>query len=256
MDKNQRKKIFQELAQKQEEKLIAEMPISGDAFKKLIEELECQLDDYPCDHSLTLTEKLLRNHPQKEAIIQWFQNHGGYCDCEVLLNVTEAYQCILEEDKPQESPLNQISTEKLNRFITTAGLAMDPIPKPWTVFACSNAEEKWHQFYFGKKSLWSLNIAFFEKPIPLDSDESFIAQWEEISSLKGDFHVQRDSILLGQHLVERVVVKTLQWSPVIIWIFDRQNPAWFFLAKTETPRLASDLIELQNFLKKFSYTKT
>jgi hypothetical protein len=114
----------QELAQKQSEKLTAEMPISADEFKTLITDLERQLDHRPCDHSLTMTETFLVNHPKKEAITLWLQQHGGYCDCEVLSNVVEDYLFVLEpkEDKPRENPINQMSSEKLQHLNTKAGL--------------------------------------------------------------------------------------------------------------------------------------
>lgn len=40
-----------------------------------------------CDHTLRRTEAFLSTTDcNKEAAIEWLKDHGGHCDCEVLLN--------------------------------------------------------------------------------------------------------------------------------------------------------------------------
>ena len=41
-----------------------------------------------CDGTLRLTEMFIEdNGLDKTATIEWLQDHGGFCDCEVLLNI-------------------------------------------------------------------------------------------------------------------------------------------------------------------------
>ena len=41
-----------------------------------------------CDGTLRLTEEFIdKNGLDKESTIEWLQDHGGFCDCEVLLNI-------------------------------------------------------------------------------------------------------------------------------------------------------------------------
>lgn len=41
-----------------------------------------------CDGTLHLTEEFIdENGLDKESTIEWLQDHGGFCDCEVLLNI-------------------------------------------------------------------------------------------------------------------------------------------------------------------------
>lgn len=41
-----------------------------------------------CDGTLRLTEEFIdENGLDKESTIEWLQDHGGFCDCEVLLNI-------------------------------------------------------------------------------------------------------------------------------------------------------------------------
>lgn len=40
-----------------------------------------------CDNQLTLTTKFFENDPDKDKKIKYIKEHGGYCDCEVIMNV-------------------------------------------------------------------------------------------------------------------------------------------------------------------------
>ncbi len=47
------------------------------------------LEARKCDNHLTISRELLADMGRfdVEASIEWLQNHGGFCDCEVLMNV-------------------------------------------------------------------------------------------------------------------------------------------------------------------------
>lgn len=66
-----------------EQPVADEGPLSEDELLGLCE----ALDGVECDGTLRVTRGYLREHEiSDDAAIQWLQEHGGYCDCEMLLN--------------------------------------------------------------------------------------------------------------------------------------------------------------------------
>ncbi|MBA3313136.1 MAG: DUF2695 domain-containing protein [Planctomycetaceae bacterium] len=46
----------------------------------------------PCDHSHRLTTEYLRDRAlPTEPTLGWLKANGGYCDCEVMFNVTDKW---------------------------------------------------------------------------------------------------------------------------------------------------------------------
>ena len=68
--------------------------MSEDKFIQLFELLDAQLHAYGCGHSLKLTEQILLNLSVKDIpnIVTWLKDQGGYCDCEVMLNVEQKFE--------------------------------------------------------------------------------------------------------------------------------------------------------------------
>lgn len=66
-------------------------PIDDRILKGLFEYLYKELGIKGCKHDLTLTIAYLKDHGVKDIdnAISWLQSKGGYCDCEVLMNVVE-----------------------------------------------------------------------------------------------------------------------------------------------------------------------
>lgn len=57
-------------------------------FHKLVIFLEENEVMRYCDGTLRLTEEFIdENGLDRESTIEWLQDHGGFCDCEVLLNI-------------------------------------------------------------------------------------------------------------------------------------------------------------------------
>lgn len=66
----------------------AASPLTRVALAHLFELLERELGRHACDGTLRVTAKWLSDHDCDVASAQrWLQRRGGYCDCEVLLNV-------------------------------------------------------------------------------------------------------------------------------------------------------------------------
>ena len=71
------------------------IPIPKQDLKELFDFLDREARY--CDHTLKKTTKFLRakGHPL-EQVIPWLQEHGGYCDCEVMFNVFTKFGEIVE----------------------------------------------------------------------------------------------------------------------------------------------------------------
>ncbi|KAF0806080.1 hypothetical protein A6D6_01898 [Alcanivorax xiamenensis] len=87
MDQAAKKRLKAEFKAKRRAALCASLPMPLARLKALFSFLD-RLDAPPCDHSLTQTRVFL--HQQglaPELVVPWLNEHGGYCDCEVLANV-------------------------------------------------------------------------------------------------------------------------------------------------------------------------
>ena len=92
MDSKEYKKALKKKFKKEEENtLLDSIPISLDDLQNLFMYLN-NLDNFNCDHSHHHTIEFLNsNNLDVFNIIGWLEQNGGYCDCEVLINVYSAY---------------------------------------------------------------------------------------------------------------------------------------------------------------------
>jgi Protein of unknown function (DUF2695) len=68
--------------------LIADMPIAPGLLHKLLDHLDAHLQS--CDHTPKLTTDFLHAEKlDKDKVLPWLAEQGGYCDCEVLANLTD-----------------------------------------------------------------------------------------------------------------------------------------------------------------------
>tara|TARA_B100000614_G_C14255607_1_gene372774 strand:- start:97 stop:420 length:324 start_codon:yes stop_codon:yes gene_type:complete len=99
--KAERKAILREIQRKEEEKAFAEKPIQNADLKALFDHLEEALSGEEngkmivlCDHTLNKSRAFLETRGAKnlEEICEWFGEYGGFCDCEVIYNVTDYWE--------------------------------------------------------------------------------------------------------------------------------------------------------------------
>ncbi|RYZ18645.1 MAG: DUF2695 domain-containing protein [Chitinophagaceae bacterium] len=90
-EKERRKQILDELTKKQQKEFNDSLPLSREKFQQLLDFLDAELDD--CDDTLKFTKEFLSQEkvPNVEDVIKWLEEHGGYCDCEVLANIEEHF---------------------------------------------------------------------------------------------------------------------------------------------------------------------
>jgi hypothetical protein len=90
LNQNQLKKDFK---QNQKAAFIAGLPMEPNKFAALFDFLDESLEAEPCDHTLRLTTQYLQTHNlPADDVIEWLNDNGGYCDCEVLSNVEEKFE--------------------------------------------------------------------------------------------------------------------------------------------------------------------
>lgn len=91
-ERDRRKKMVHHVQHNERAEAEGKMPIPKDVLKALFDWLDGKPAD-GCDHTLRFTKEFLeaRRLPP-EPIIRWLGQYSGYCDCEVLANVEEAWQ--------------------------------------------------------------------------------------------------------------------------------------------------------------------
>jgi len=71
----------------------AAFPLSREMLEQFFDAVDSALEQSGCDHTLRFTEQWLSdNVPDREPMITWLKNHGGFCDCEVLANACDHWE--------------------------------------------------------------------------------------------------------------------------------------------------------------------
>jgi len=90
-DKEYKKGLKKKFKNIEENALLNSIPISLDHLQNLFIYLN-NLKDFNCDHTHKHTIVFLTsNNLDLYKIIDWLEENGGYCDCEVLINVYSVY---------------------------------------------------------------------------------------------------------------------------------------------------------------------
>lgn len=90
MDKRRKKELLKNFKNDEKSEFRESIPFSIEIFKELFNYIDTELGSYGCDDTLKYTKKFLENNnlPWKK-IIEWLEENGGYCDCEVLANIED-----------------------------------------------------------------------------------------------------------------------------------------------------------------------
>ena len=92
MRKDEKRELLAEYKRKQKESFLASLPMPTELFRELFDHLDEQLSEVDCQHDLRLTEAFLQERSCcTEAIVEWLQDNGGGCDCEVLTSIEEQF---------------------------------------------------------------------------------------------------------------------------------------------------------------------
>jgi hypothetical protein len=96
-ERRRRRAILHELKDKERSQFISSVPMPAAAVRELFDYLE--RGDDPCDNTLNQTLGFLKERGfQAERIVPWLEEHGGFCDCEVLANVEDVWNQMAEKE--------------------------------------------------------------------------------------------------------------------------------------------------------------
>jgi hypothetical protein len=90
MDKERKKAMKRQWRQGQRAQARVGLPLPFDDLKAMFDMLDAELSRQGCDRTRRLTQLWLgsRGH-DAESVLSWLDQHGGFCDCEVLANVEQ-----------------------------------------------------------------------------------------------------------------------------------------------------------------------
>ena len=76
------------MEEQQRQAALGGVPLPFDVLRKLFDAVNVALTEVGCDDSRRLTEAWLASHGHDlDRVLPWLDDNGGYCDCEVLMNV-------------------------------------------------------------------------------------------------------------------------------------------------------------------------
>jgi len=88
-EKRRRKAIRHDLKAAERIKAEAALPASKDQLEALFDWVDEHLES-GCDHGLRQTVEFIRaNGLDEQLTVEWLRDYGGYCDCEVVMNVQD-----------------------------------------------------------------------------------------------------------------------------------------------------------------------
>ena len=237
MDKQQRNALKQ-WKHAERADLVAGMPLSPEQLHRLLDYLDANLK--ACDHTTRLTAIFLQvEQLEKNRVLSWLGEHGGYCDCEVLANLTDL------DDSLQAPPVPRIVPQKQNRtprsLETVTGWSLANLPAPWRVANLYTANEP-IRLSLGKKDGCAITIV--ESPMPSgdqSSDEYWSTLWYARTQLppRGAMQVTHGALALPAGFAS-TLVRTPSWIPVYCWVIPASN-SWNLEIRTELNRCAGDL---------------
>ena len=90
LDKRQRKAMLGEWKAAQRDKARAAFPLPEASLEQFFEALETRVNACGCAHDTRNAQHVIDamqlSDAQANALLDWCCEHGGFCDCEIVLN--------------------------------------------------------------------------------------------------------------------------------------------------------------------------
>ncbi len=247
MDKEHRKAALKQWKHAERAELVAGMPLSPEQLHRLLDYLDANLK--ACDHTTKLTTIFLHSEQlEKGTVLSWLGGHGGYCDCEVLANLTD-----LDDSLHAPRPVPRIiPRQKQNRtprsLDTVTGWNLANLPAPWRIANLYAAVEP-VRLGLGKKD--GCTITIVEAPMPpgdQSSDEYWSHLWYARTELppRGAIQVTHGGLALPEGY-GATLVRTPSWIPVYCWVIPAVK-SWHLEIRTELDRCAGDLSQMASLI--------
>ena len=92
-EKEKRKEIMRQLKEKANESFLSALPMDKQSFQDLFDYLD-EKSIEGCDNTLRMTVDFLRERQIEniDRVIEWLNDNGAGCDCEVLANIEELFE--------------------------------------------------------------------------------------------------------------------------------------------------------------------
>lgn len=229
----------------EKQKFLTDLPMEEVLFPKLFTFLNEKLQQKSCKHTIENTFTFLAKHNVKNLhqVIDWLADNGGYCDCEILYNVTELFSHLENTwEEPVEIPkeFKQIleKKQKINKLHTNFGFEIDAVPQPWKMTESIEQENKKYYFQIGKGM--NVCLANLKENFPEN-------QWKNDTFFLKDYenHTIERSELEKYHLV---ILRSQNNIRVVIWCKPKNTNMWYLEIYTENQRYKGDLKELEKLL--------
>ena len=92
MNKEEKRRALAEYKRRQKEAFLASLPMPEVLFRELFEYLDRLLGEQGCQDDFRFTEGFLKAHDcDIDEILEWLEDHGAGCDCEILANIEEEF---------------------------------------------------------------------------------------------------------------------------------------------------------------------
>lgn len=229
---------------KEEAEWLKSLPFAESIFQELFDHLDLQLANQPCQNNYKLTTAFLATKGiDFKAHIDFFIEHGGGCDCEVLMNIEGLFpEQELPPTDPRPSPPKR---EKVNA-IAYEGLIIESIPAPWKLYRI--AED--YEFQLGKQQRVKMSLLRQFSVADWQDQAYWQREWERITELK----VRGNKEVVFEELAgfQRATFKTQDWTPVLTWLRKDERSTWGLLFRTELSRFRGDINAVKNLLKRIS----
>lgn len=254
MDKQHRKAALRQWKHAERAELVARMPLSPEQLHRLLEYLDANLKG--CDHTTKLTTIFLHSERLgKDAVLSWLREHGGYCDCEVLANLTDLdyLDDSLQTARPVPRIIPRQKQDRTPRSLdTVTGWNLANLPAPWRIANLYAASEP-VRLGLGKKD--GCTITIVESPMPpgdRSSDEYWSHLWYARTELppRGTVQVTRGGLALPEGY-EATLVRTPSWTPVYCWVVPAAK-SWHLEIGTELNRCAGDLPQIASLISRLA----
>jgi len=246
MDKARRKEILNQLEEKKLAEFRKSLPVDENSFPKLFDFVDEMLSEVDCQNDFTIAIKFCnREYIDKQALLNWLNEQGAACDCEIL-NLEDAFQYLIPPtSKPESKP--PIKKQKLNSLKTDYNFCIDKVPSPWVLTETISSGNPVYTFQIGKGSDCVVSLETSFPTHQLNNDQYWLDFW--ISET--EFNYNLDDLIVERPEIDNyscVVVKSKNWIPVFYWFKSNLTDKWFLKMKTGSARHKGDFKEFTKLL--------
>ena len=247
MDKQRKKNALKQWKHAERADLVSAMPLSLEQLHRLLDYLDANL--VACDHSTKLTSHFLDvEQLERDKVLSWLGEQGGYCDCEVLANLASLDESLRTPPRAPRIETRQKPIRTPRSLETVTGWKISKLPAPWRV---SNLYDPRGpvKLELGKKGGCSIEVV--ECPISSgdrSSDAFWAGLWHDRTELpeRGALQIAHGVLRLPDGF-ESTLVRAPSWTPVFCWVVPREN-SWHLEIRTESDRYAGDLPQISSLI--------